>query len=198
MEARIGAPCGTRTAGSRSSAATDLEEMSGMRILVTAASRHGSTAEIATELGKILRSDVPHAQVDVAPMSRMGSVDGYDAVVLGSAVYFGRWLDEARSQVGKHLETLRGLPVWLFSSGPVGDPSVPDTESSDAIELAAAIGARDHVVFAGSLSREFLGVREKMAVRLVHTAEGDYRDWPAVRAWAGSIAADLTLTPSGT
>jgi menaquinone-dependent protoporphyrinogen oxidase len=169
-----------------------------MRILVTAASRHGSTAEIATELGKRLRGALPDAGVDVLPMDRLGSIDGYDTVVLGSAVYFGRWLEEAREQVGTHLETLRGLSVWLFSSGPVGDPSVPDTESTDAVEFTATIGARDHMVFPGALHRDLLGVREKIAVRLVRTADGDYRDWPAVRAWADRIAADLTLTSSGT
>lgn len=162
-----------------------------MRLLVTAASRHGSTAEIATELGKSLRGALPGVAVDVVPLTRIGNVDGYDAVVLGSAVYFGRWLEEARWQVGSQLETLRSRPVWLFSSGPVGDPSVPTTESADAVELAAAIGAREHVVFPGALHRELLGTRERLVVGLVHTADGDFRDWPAVRAWADRIAADL-------
>ena len=67
-----------------------------MRILVSAASRHGSTAEMATELGKALRGALPRVGIDVVPPSRVPGVDGYDAVVLGSAVYFGRWLDEAR------------------------------------------------------------------------------------------------------
>jgi menaquinone-dependent protoporphyrinogen oxidase len=164
-----------------------------MRILVSAASRHGSTAEIATELGKALRADLPGAGVDVVPLNRIAGVDGYDAVVLGSAVYFGRWLDEARWQVGAQAEALRERPVWLFSSGPVGDPAVPAEEPVDGAELAAAIGARDHVVFPGALHRELLGIREKLAVGVVHAADGDYRDWPAVRAWADKIAAELRV-----
>lgn len=162
-----------------------------MRLLVTAASRHGSTAEIATELGKSLRGALPGVAVDVVPLTRIGSVDGYDAVVIGSAVYFGQWLEEARWQVGSQLDALRSLPVWLFSSGPVGDPSVPKTEPADAIELAAAIGARDHVVFPGALHRELLATRERLAVGLVHAADGDFRDWAAMRAWADRIAAEL-------
>ncbi|HEY6746404.1 MAG TPA: flavodoxin domain-containing protein [Mycobacteriales bacterium] len=165
-----------------------------MRILVTAASRHGSTAEIATELGKALRGNLPGVGVDVVPLSRIAGVDGYDAVVLGSAVYFGRWLDEARWQVGAQAATLRERPVWLFSSGPVGDPAVPADEPVDGAELAAAIGAREHVVFPGALHREFLGVRERVAVGLVHAPDGDYRDWPAVRAWADRIAAALRVS----
>jgi len=162
-----------------------------MRLLVTAASRHGSTAEIATELGKALRGALPGVGVDVVPPTRVGDLADYDAVIVGSAVYFGRWLSEARWQVTAHAEELRQRPVWLFSSGPVGDPSLPATEPSDAAELVAEIGAREHVVFPGALHRELLGARERLAVRLVRADDGDYRDWAAVRAWADRIAADL-------
>jgi menaquinone-dependent protoporphyrinogen oxidase len=164
-----------------------------MRLLVSAASRHGSTAEIATELGKALRGALPGVDVDVVPVTRVAGFADYDAVVLGSAVYFGRWLDEARWQVSAHAEVLRHRPIWLFSSGPVGDPSVPETEPGDAAELAAAVGAREHVVFPGALHREQLGLRERLAVGFVRAADGDCRDWPAVRAWADRIAADLRV-----
>jgi len=165
-----------------------------MRILVTTASRHGATGEIGVEIGKALRGALPGAAVDVVPVERMSGVEGYDAVVLGSAVYLGRWLEVARRQVDVHAEALRAMPVWLFSTGPVGDPPVPDTEPADAVELARAIGAREHVVFAGRLSRSELGLRERLVVGAVHAADGDFRDWPAVRAWADRIAADLRVS----
>lgn len=168
-----------------------------MRLLVAAASRHGSTAEIAVELGKALRGALPGVGVDVVPLGRVGQVEDYDAVVVGSAIYFGRWLAEARWQVSTQAKALRDRPVWLFSSGPVGDPTVPATEPADAAELAATLGAREHVVFPGALQRERLGTRERLAVQVVHAADGDYRDWPAVRAWADRIAADLRVI-SGT
>ena len=164
-----------------------------MRILVSAASRHGSTAEIATELGKALRGNLPGVGVDVIPLSRVTGVDSYDVVVLGSAVYFGRWLDEARWQVGAQAAALRERTVWLFSSGPVGDPAVPAEESVDGADLAAAIGAREHVVFPGALRRELLGVRERLAAGLGHAPDGDCRDWPAVRTLADRIAAELRV-----
>ena len=83
--------------------------------------------------------------------------------------------------------------MWLFSSGPVGDLAVPAEEPVDGPELAEAIGAREHVVFPGALHREQLALREKVAVGLVHAADGDYRDWPALRAWADRIAAELRI-----
>jgi hypothetical protein len=75
------------------------EERDRMRILVAAASRHGSTTEIAIELGKALRRALPDAAVEVVPLTWKVGFDGYDAVVLGSAVYFGRWLDEAHGVI---------------------------------------------------------------------------------------------------
>jgi menaquinone-dependent protoporphyrinogen oxidase len=62
-----------------------------MRVLVSAASRHGSTAEIAERIGSVLREELVdvRAQVDVLPADAVGDIDGYDVLVLGSAVYMG-------------------------------------------------------------------------------------------------------------
>jgi menaquinone-dependent protoporphyrinogen oxidase len=168
-----------------------------MRILVAAASRHGSTSEIANELAKELRRALPDAGVDVVPLTPGVDLDGYQAAVLGSGVYFGRWLAEARDAIDAHADALRQRPVWLFSSGPVGHSSVPGSEPADAVEIAERIDARDHVVFSGALHREALGLRERAVVGLVRSADGDFRDWPAVRAWTDHIAAALTA-PAGT
>jgi len=162
-----------------------------MRVLVSAASRHGATEEIAQEIGKALRAGLPGVGVGVLPLDRVEAVDGYDAVVLGSAVYMGRWLEPARRLVRSHAAALAGRPVWLFSCGPVGDPPKPDTEPVDVAEVRRQTGARDHHVFPGRIDRRQLGFAERTIVRAVHAAEGDFRDWPAVRAWAAEIAAEL-------
>ena len=162
-----------------------------MRVLVSAASRHGSTEEIAQEIGKALRAGLPGAEVEVVPLDRVEAVDGYEAVVLGSAVYMGRWLEPARRLVASHAAALTDRPVWQFSSGPVGDPLKPEEEPVDVADVRRQTGARDHHVFAGRIDRHQLGLAERMVVRAVHAAEGDFRDWPAVRAWAAGIAAEL-------
>jgi len=178
--------------------AGDGRAVTGVRILVATASRHGSTAEIGVEIGKALRVGVPGAAVDVLPVERVSSLEEYDAVVLGSGVHLGRWLEAARRLAGSHADGLRARPVWLFSSGavhPVGPGAgpTPTDEPADAVELAAAVGAREHVVFAGRPDRELVTLHERLAVGLVHATDGDGRDWPAVRAWAGRVAADLRL-----
>ena len=57
------------------------------------------------------------------PPGDVASLDGYDAVIIGSAVYMGHWLDPAKDLVSRFGDALAGRLVWLFSSGPVGDPS---------------------------------------------------------------------------
>ncbi|MEQ4306307.1 flavodoxin domain-containing protein [Plantactinospora sp. B6F1] len=155
------------------------------------ASRHGATAEVAERIGIAIRAALPSATVDVRAAGQVTTVDGYDAVVLGSAVYAGCWLGPARDLVVRHGAALAGVPVWLFSSGPVGDPPRSDEDPAEAAEFVAAIGAREHVVFAGKLDRHRLGFAERAVTAVVRAPRGDFRDWAAIDAWAGGIAETL-------
>jgi len=158
-----------------------------MRILVTAASRHGSTLEIAAAVADSLARRGLQAEAgsieDVTP-------DGYDAVVVGSAVYMGHWLEPARRFIEEHAPVLADRPVWLFSSGPLGPPEhlVPEGDPVDVAALAEASRARGHRVFAGRLSKADLGFGERAMVAAVRAPEGDFRDWDAIDAWAGELA----------
>jgi menaquinone-dependent protoporphyrinogen oxidase len=133
-----------------------------MKVLVSVANKHGATSEIAEEIGKALRDalheDGGDVVVDVRPTEEVSSVEDYDAVVLGSAVYVGHWLGPARDLAERHAEALAARSVWLFSSGPVGDPPKPAEEDSvDVAEILEATGARDHRVFSGKLDKGSLG-----------------------------------------
>jgi menaquinone-dependent protoporphyrinogen oxidase len=160
-----------------------------MTVLVSAASRHGSTAEIAEAIGRVLTGyGLP---VDVRPVAEVTRVDGYDAVVLGSAVYAGHWLEPARRLAVDQARALAARPVWLFSSGPVGVPLKPDGDPVDVAAIVQVTRARGHQVFAGRLSRHALGFAEKAVVVAVRAPEGDYRNWAAVETWATEIAEAL-------
>lgn len=162
-----------------------------MKILLTAAGRHGATAEILDLIARVLRERGFHAEV-----RNPGSVvdlDGYDAVVLGSAVYYGSWLPAARDFAQRHFRTLRGMPVWLFSSGPVGDPLFPTGGPSGIPELLDLTGARGHRLFGGKLDRSGLGFVERALARVVRAADGDYRDPDAIEAWAAGIGESLMI-----
>lgn len=162
-----------------------------MKILVTAASKHGSTQAIAEAIGEELR----HAGhvVDVVDAAQASGVVGYDAAVIGSAIYAGSWMKEAREFVAQNQSALLQMPVWLFSSGPLGaeDPQ-PQADPTQLPELLAQTNARGHRIFVGSLQKEDLNFGEKLIVKAVKAPYGDFRDWDAIRAWARThIAASL-------
>jgi menaquinone-dependent protoporphyrinogen oxidase len=160
-----------------------------MNVLVTVASKHGATTQIAEAIGRALAKADIGAEV-VAP-DEVRSLKGYDAVILGSAVYAGRWLDEAKRFVEREAPALAERPVWLFSSGPIGDPPKPDEEAIDVAPIRAVTGARDHRIFAGLLDKSQLGFGERAIVKVVRAEEGDYRPWPEIEAWVAGIAAAL-------
>jgi menaquinone-dependent protoporphyrinogen oxidase len=157
-----------------------------MRVLVAAATRYGATAEIAQTIAEVLGER--GLEATVLPPEQVEEVDGYDAVVLGSAVYAGHWLKSARELVERHPGGLAGRPVWLFSSGPVGDPPRPEEDPVDVVELQGLTNAREHRVFAGKLVRKQLSFPERAIVAALRVPEGDFRDWAEIRQWAAGIA----------
>ncbi len=153
------------------------------------ASRYGATREIAKQIAARLSEHGHDAAVGPA---REAELDGADAVVLGSAIYAGRWMKPARELIEERPEELSGRPLWLFSSGPVGEPPKPDDAEPEAVvESFDTLGARDHAVFAGKLDYAQLGRLDRMVAKALHAQEGDFRDWDAIRAWADRIAAEL-------
>lgn len=161
-----------------------------MRVLVAVASKHGSTREIAEAVAAGLRAR--GLDVDFYDAGNIHSVAGYDAVVLGSAIYAGNWLVEAKGFAEAFRAELAKVPLWLFSSGPLGaeNPQPQD----DPNRLVASLGdviPRDHRVFVGKLDPETLGFAERLIAKAVHAPSGDFRDWDAIRDWAQSIASEL-------
>jgi menaquinone-dependent protoporphyrinogen oxidase len=161
-----------------------------MYVLVTAASKHGSAAEIAGVIAAVLRT--ADIEVDVVSPDAVDRLDAYDAVVVGSAVYAGQWLDPAISFVERHAADLRERPTFLFSSGPLGDPPKPLEEPAVVADLDDAAGAVDHRVFAGRLTQSQLSRPERFVTRLVRAPYGDFRPWDDIADWAKEIARFLT------
>lgn len=169
------------------------------RVLVTAASRHGSTHEIADVLARLLQESAAAAGggLTAAALHAENQPDPavYDAVVLGSAVYGGSWLEPARNLAHRHAAVLRARPLWLFSSGPIGGPPHPPAEPYDLAALTALLAPRGHRVFPGRMDRSLLTSPERAMVTAMRAPVGDFRDWDLVRGWAAEIAAALTGAP---
>jgi menaquinone-dependent protoporphyrinogen oxidase len=161
-----------------------------MRVLVTTASKHGATEEIGRAIADALNEHGIEtgflAPEDVISLHR------YDGVIMGSAVYAGRWMGSMKKMAQRLAGELNERPVWLFSSGPIGDPPKPEEEPVDVAPILEATGARGHVVFAGKLDKSVLSFGERAIVAAFKAAEGDFRDWDEIRNWAKEISEELT------
>jgi menaquinone-dependent protoporphyrinogen oxidase len=157
-----------------------------MKVLVTAATKYGATAEIAEAIGEVLRER--GLDTTVVPPEQVQAVDDYDAVVLGSAVYAGHWLSPAKELVDRSGDALAARPVWLFSSGPLGDPPKPEEDPVDVAELMQTTKAREHRVFAGKIVKHQLSFPEKALMVAFRVKDGDFRDWEEIKGWAAGIA----------
>jgi len=107
----------------------------------------------------------------------------------------GHWMKEAVEFVRRNRTALAGMPVWLFSSGPLGEDHPEDMGIPATLdELLEQTGARDHQVFVGRLDKSELGFGERLISKVVKAPEGDFRDWDAIRAWAREIAQQLAAS----
>jgi menaquinone-dependent protoporphyrinogen oxidase len=160
-----------------------------MRILVTWASKHGSTADIARAIGSTLREH--GATVALAPIEQADMDAQYDAYIIGSAVYMGRWMKPALQFTRDHRARFITAPVWLFSSGPLGRPAQPGDATVNLPELLANTAPHEHKIFAGKLDKSQLSFAERAVVRVVRAPYGDFRDWDEISQWAHDIAKAL-------
>lgn len=171
-----------------------------MQVLVIYGSRLGATRGIAERIATRLRED--RLEVTVQPASGAVAFTDADAFVIGSGVYGGHWVKEAAEYVRKHRAVLVHRPVWLFSSGPVGDLATRHTpvEPKEVAGLRAMVNPREHRVFFGALDRSMvggstLGFAERLIAKTM-VPEGDYRDWRAIESWAANIARELARVPA--
>ncbi len=168
------------------------------RVLISAASKHGSTTEIARVIGNtLITKDIA---VDIVPPAAVDSIEDYDAVILGSAVYEGHWVAAARDFAIRLRDPLAARRVWLFSSGPVGDPSRKLVQSmeqvpADVTRIQQDIEVRGHQMFAGKLDPQALSVAQRASLLVFRGMRGDFRDWAVITQWADGIAADLAALP---
>jgi menaquinone-dependent protoporphyrinogen oxidase len=158
-------------------------------VLIAYGTKNGSTAGIAEIIADELRVDGLSA--DVREAGTVRSLEGYDAVVLGGALYTGRWHRAARRLARRQSAALRRRPVWLFSSGPLDDsadrsdiPAVPQVAA-----VAAATNARGHTTFGGRLTEAAHGFVARAMVR--NGRGGDFRNPERIRAWAKEIYHEL-------
>ena len=163
--------------------------MTGHRTLITYATKYGTTKEIAEEIQDILAED--GIESDLINVMETGSIDAYDSVIIGSPVYMGKMLIEARDFCQKYMPFLAGKWVAIFVDGisccPIG-------EHSERALYAAIDEMNDYVkpavkkVFTGAFNPSVLTEADAQIADMVHPPVGDFRDHEAIRTWAQTIA----------
>jgi len=168
------------------------------KVLVTYASKYGATKEIAEKIGEVFHQ--AGLKADVLPVDRVHDLNPYGAIVLGSALYIGKWQKEAVAFLKAHEKTLTDRPVWLFSSGPTGDGDpvtlVEGVRIPHALKpVTDRIHPRDMAVFHGHINPQKMNFIEKWAIKnVVKKPFGDFRDWNAIAAWSGGVAETIKGT----
>lgn len=159
------------------------------RLLVAYATAAGSTIGVAEAIGKTLATS--GYNVDVKPIKNNPTLEGYQAVILGSAVHGKRWLPEATEFIENHQTELKKVPVAAFC---VHIMNLGSDEKSKKNRLAYLDPVRsllpivDEAYFAGKgIDPETSSRFERFMAGLMHIPPGDKRDWEQIGAWAQNI-----------
>ena len=164
------------------------------KILVTYATRFGSTAGVAEAIGKTLSER--GAQVDVLPMKEVTDLSPYTAVVAGSAINGNQWLPEALQFVQLHRTELARVPFAAFLVCMTLTMKNGEQYRSHVADWLAPVRSQVKPVseglFAGALDiRKIPSFSDRLKFRLSVLfgvwKEGDHRDWNAIRLWAESL-----------
>jgi len=154
-----------------------------MKVLVSAASKYGATSEIAQAIADALAGK--GLEVTMVPPAQADAIEQFDAV------YMSKWMKPARELAQRQAAALASRPVWLFSSGPVGEPAKPADNPVDVSTILQSTKARDHQIFTGKLVKKRLSFPDRAIASAIRVQEGDFRNWDDIRAWATSIADTL-------
>lgn len=157
------------------------------RILVTYASKVGSTIDVAEVIAKMLEEDndirVDLYEVQNAP----DDMSKYDAVVIGSPIRREAWLPDALHFIKHHREELYRKPVAYFVTSLTLRENTPENHNEVYHYIDPALDMlqpMDVGLFGGKLDTEVLPVATRFLMRMKRTPEGDFRDWNAIRNWA--------------
>jgi menaquinone-dependent protoporphyrinogen oxidase len=162
------------------------------KILITYASKCGSTGEVASAIGKTLAQT--GARVDVLPLSKVTNLSGYQAVFVGSAIRMGNWLHAAADFVGENRAILQSVPTAYFTvcATMIEDTPAKRARAAGFIEpVRAVLTPAAEGYFAGKVDPNSLSFIENISLKAKSVPQGDFRDWDKITNWAQSTYAQI-------
>lgn len=172
------------------------------KILVTYASKYGSTKETAESIATALRDG--GLDVDVQRARDVRSLSGYTAFVLGAPLYMGLWHKEAVRFFSRHKEVLSkpSARVAVFALGPIHEDEAERKESRATLDKKLAdfpwLTPMAVEVFGGRYDPDSLHFPDSLIAKLpaspLHDQPAsDVRDWEAIHNWANDLARRISL-----
>jgi menaquinone-dependent protoporphyrinogen oxidase len=163
------------------------------KILVTYATRYGSTQDVAETIAASLRDT--GLTVDIRPIREVRTLEGFDAVVLGAALYMFRWHADARRFLSKHHKVLIQRPVAIFALGPISPDEQEMQNSREQLDNELAkypwLTPIALEVFGGKIDPEKVSFPWKYFFRQVPAS--DQRNWDVIRTWANELPAKFAI-----
>jgi len=170
------------------------------KILVTYATRTGSTAEVAELIAKSLKA--AGFQIDLHPMQDVKDLKPYHAIVVGSAIQAQQWLPEAMEFLQTHRTALAQKPVATFTlcitlAMKNGEKYRPDIMEWLSL-VHQMVSPVSEGLFAGILDISKIPsfsdrLKFRLSVLFGVWSEGDHRDWDTINAWVRELPQKLGL-----
>ena len=166
-------------------------------ILVTYATRYGSTRQVAEAIAETLRESRP--SIVVKPLREVRSLEGYHAIVMGAPLFMFHWHKDALNFLSRQREALQARPVAVFALGPVHDPHDEQEWKDSRAQLDKELA---RFPWFSPLALEIFGGKYDPAalrfpLKMFAGAEpaSDIRDWEAIKSWARNQAPLLEGNP---
>ncbi len=167
--------------------------MTKKQILVTYASKSGFTVPMAEAIGEAASG--PNISVEVMPVKKVKSLEGYDAAIIGSSIRMGNWLPEAKQFVSDHHDELQKLPTAIFTVHMLNADDSAESVAARATYIAPIlemISPSDAAFFTGGMKLSELSFFERTLSKMLKAVDEDLRDYEALKAWAEKTANRLT------
>jgi len=159
-------------------------------VLIAYATRYGSTQEVAEAVAETLRER--GLEVNVQPMREVRTLQGYSAVVLGTALYMFRLHKDARRFLTRHREALSKRPVAIFAMGPINNDEKEwqgvRAQLDKELAMFPWLTPVAQEIFGGKFDPAKLRFPYNLVPALKRLPASDIRDWTAIRTWASSVA----------
>jgi len=159
-----------------------------MKVALIYSSKTGTTSEIATFMKKCIEKK--GCTVDLITAGKQVNLKNYQAVIVGSSIYMGKWNKEASRFIEQNQNSLKSIPVAYFSVG----MSFDKTDEKSLQQINQYLEKERKLVqpimegrFLGRMDFSKLNFFQRMISKMVGAKEEDKRDWKAIEAWTDSF-----------